>query len=93
MKINLTLDRRNPARNRVVVDGHDIGRYIPADGLHVDTSQPGEPRVTITLRPDLLEIDGEVALVIAAARTEGDVCGDCRGTGCSHPEPLRSDDA
>ncbi|MEV5001972.1 hypothetical protein [Nocardioides sp. LML1-1-1.1] len=57
MKIEIHLERTNPAAARVHLDGVDITKHVLADGFGVTLAQPGDQAcVAMKLRPSILEI-------------------------------------
>jgi hypothetical protein len=57
MKVHLTVAR---GAGILLVDGHDISRNVHRDGVALDLSDLDHPRVTLTLMPDELLVDGDV---------------------------------
>lgn len=63
MKIQL-FTGRNLAEERILLDDVDISRYVLRDSPLLDMSTPGMPRLTLTLVPDVLELDGDAEVLL-----------------------------
>jgi len=55
---------RNLADERILLDGVDISSHVLRDSVELDMSQAGMPRVTMTLIPDRVEVDGDAAIML-----------------------------
>lgn len=71
MKIHVHLERGNRSASRLVIDGHDVTKYALAAGFSVN-ADPDEPSVSVTFRPDVLEVDGDLVIVIQRANVESE---------------------
>lgn len=60
MKVNITIPRGQEA-SRIVVDDVDITKYVLREGFSVDVLGKHDdynmPTVTLTLRPDVLDLE------------------------------------
>lgn len=63
MKVHITLGRK-VGDERILLDDVDVTNYVLYEGFDLDVSTPGLPRLSLTLVPDSIELDGDVDVLV-----------------------------
>jgi hypothetical protein len=69
MHVNLHLERLDPSKNLLEIDGVDFTRAVQADDFHIEHVD-GRPRIRMTLTPKSVRLTGDVDIVLKRIEAE-----------------------
>lgn len=75
MHMRIHFDSTTPGQTRVELDGTDITKHVLAEDFAIDANVlegwGPRPIVSLRLKPDTIDIDGDVAVDVLADATTG----------------------